>query len=92
MESTEETAQGKDRGSDDDAPAFWPIIRQVKIRCPCAALSSGAVLVDLPGVADANAARNSIAKDYMKKCDRIWILSAIQRAMDDKTAVGTYLI
>lgn len=31
------------------------------------------------GVADANAARNSIAKDYMKKCDCIWILAPITR-------------
>jgi hypothetical protein len=35
---------------------------------------------------DANAARNSIAKDYVKKCDCIWILAPITRAVDDKTA------
>jgi hypothetical protein len=40
------------------------------------------------GVADANAARNNIAKDYMKKCDCIWILAPITRAVDDKTARG----
>ncbi|KAF8897466.1 hypothetical protein BD779DRAFT_1432811 [Infundibulicybe gibba] len=37
-------------------------------------------------VADANAARNNIAKDYMKKCNCIWILAPITRAVDDKTA------
>lgn len=42
------------------------------------------------GVADANAARNNIAKDYMKKCDCIWILAPITRAVDDKTARGKY--
>ncbi|RDB22483.1 Nuclear GTPase SLIP-GC [Hypsizygus marmoreus] len=72
--------------ADADAPALWPLIRQVNVRCPSAALSTGAVLVDLPGVADANAARNNIAKDYMKKCDCIWILAPITRAVDDKTA------
>jgi hypothetical protein len=36
------------------------------MRCNAKALETGAILVDLPGVADANAARNSIAKDYMK--------------------------
>lgn len=41
------------------------------------------------GVADANAARNNIAKDYMKKCNCIWILAPITRAVDDKTARGT---
>lgn len=32
-------------------PALWPLIRQVRVRCKSAALSTGAVLVDLPGVA-----------------------------------------
>jgi hypothetical protein len=72
----------------DHGPALWPLIRQVNVRCNAQALSTGAVLVDLPGVADANAARNSIAKDYMKKCDCIWILAPITRAVDDKTARG----
>lgn len=80
---------GKDSGKKKesyDEPAFWPLIRQVNVRCDSAALSTGAVLVDLPGVADANAARNNIAKDYMKKCNCIWILAPITRAVDDKTA------
>ncbi len=45
-------------------------------------------LTILTGVADANAARNNIAKDYMKKCNCIWILAPITRAVDDKTARG----
>lgn len=77
------TAQRKDKEQKDDGPALWPLIRQVNVRCSSAALSTGAILVDLPGVADANAARNSIAKDYMKKCDCVWILAAIGRAVDD---------
>ena len=44
------------------------------------------------GVVDANVARNNIAKDYMKKCDCIWILAPITRAVDDKTARGTSFI
>ena len=86
------TARSKAASSKDDdpnGPAFWPLIRQVNVRCDAAALSTGAILVDLPGVADANAARNNIAKDYMKKCDCIWILAPITRAVDDKTARGT---
>lgn len=49
---------------------------------------TGAILCDLPGTADANAARNSIAKNYMKNCDCIWILAPITRAVDDRTARG----
>lgn len=61
-----DTLRGKDKPKKDkdnsEGPAFWPLIRQVNVRCNSQALSTGAVLVDLPGVADANAARNSIAK------------------------------
>jgi hypothetical protein len=35
--------------NDPDAPALWPLIRQVNVRCHAEALSTGAVLVDLPG-------------------------------------------
>lgn len=35
---------------DVDAPALWPLIRQVNVRCNAEALSTGAVLVDLPGL------------------------------------------
>ncbi|KAF8812373.1 hypothetical protein BYT27DRAFT_7087741 [Phlegmacium glaucopus] len=80
------TSNTTSKTSDPDAPALWPLIRQVNVRCHAEALSTGAVLVDLPGVADANAARNNIAKDYMKKCNCIWILAPITRAVDDKTA------
>ncbi|KAG6857364.1 hypothetical protein H0H87_005667 [Tephrocybe sp. NHM501043] len=83
------TSRTKDKKVDADGPALWPLIRQVNVRCNSAALATGAILVDLPGVADANAARNNIAKDYMKKCDCIWILAPITRAVDDKTARGT---
>lgn len=81
----------KDKKKEENTPALWPLIRQVNVRCPSKALSTGAVLVDLPGVADANAARNNISKDYLKKCDCIWILAPITRAVDDKTARGTFL-
>ena len=81
-------AKDKKKEDDGDGPAFWPLIRQVQVKCNAKALSTGAILVDLPGVADANAARNNIAKDYMKKCDCIWILAPITRAVDDKTARG----
>jgi len=100
------SSSSKSKDADLDAPALWPLIRQVNVRCNAGALATGAVLVDLPGmlmschgnliyspstigVADANAARNNIAKDYMKKCNCIWILAPITRAVDDKTARGT---
>ncbi|CAE6439062.1 unnamed protein product [Rhizoctonia solani] len=77
------SAGDKPKGNES---ALWPLIRLVRVRAKSKALSGGAVLVDLPGVADANLARSSIAKEYMKRCDCIWIAAPITRAVDDKTA------
>ncbi|KAL3860607.1 hypothetical protein ACJMK2_010705 [Sinanodonta woodiana] len=66
---------------------FWPIVKRVQLRLPnCDVCRTGAVLVDLPGVRDSNAARDKIARDYLKTCSAIWVVSAIHRAIDDKTA------
>ena len=46
----------------------------------------GAVIVDLPGAHDSNAARANVAKQYLQKCDAVWILAPITRAVDDNTA------
>ena len=43
------TSKKTSKTNDPDAPALWPLIRQVNVRCHAEALSTGAVLVDLPG-------------------------------------------
>ncbi|ROV95754.1 hypothetical protein VPNG_08780 [Cytospora leucostoma] len=65
---------------------YWPLIKVVRIFCKADSLSTGAVIVDLPGVQDSNAARAAVAESYMKACTGLWITAAIQRAVDDKTA------
>ncbi|KAF1970216.1 hypothetical protein BU23DRAFT_601136 [Bimuria novae-zelandiae CBS 107.79] len=50
------------------------------------ALSTGAVVVDLPGVHDSNAARAAVAERYLKQCSGLWIVAPITRAVDDKSA------
>ncbi|XP_065438349.1 uncharacterized protein LOC101942721 isoform X2 [Chrysemys picta bellii] len=66
---------------------FWPIVKCVKIRVPGAdVLKTGAVLVDLPGIRDSNAARDNAAKEYLKNCNAVWVVANITRAVDDKTA------
>ncbi|THH08279.1 hypothetical protein EW145_g2817 [Phellinidium pouzarii] len=64
----------------DARPALWPLIRQIKIGCKSPILESGVTLVDLPGVADANSARNNVAKEYLKRCNHIWVIAEIKRA------------
>ncbi|KAF2503115.1 hypothetical protein BU16DRAFT_29835 [Lophium mytilinum] len=65
---------------------FWPLIKVVKIYTKSPALSTGAVIVDLPGVHDSNAARSAVAQGYMKQCTGLWIVAPINRAVDDKAA------
>lgn len=65
---------------------YWPLIKVVKIYTKSHALSTGAVIVDLPGVHDSNAARAAVAQGYMKQCTGLWIVAPINRAVDDKAA------
>lgn len=65
---------------------FWPLLKVVRLYVKTDTLSTGAVLVDLPGVADSNAARAAVAEGYMKQCTGLWIVSPINRAVDDKAA------
>lgn len=68
------------------AMEYWPLIKVVRIYTKADALSTGAVIVDLPGVQDSNAARAAVAQQYMKACTGLWIVAPINRAVDDKTA------
>ncbi|RYP45152.1 hypothetical protein DL768_008470 [Monosporascus sp. mg162] len=65
---------------------LWPLIKVVRVQTKADVLSTGAVIVDLPGVEDSNAARAAIAGKYIEKCHGIWIVANIQRAVDDKSA------
>lgn len=65
---------------------YWPLIKVVKIYTKAPALSTGAVIVDLPGVHDSNAARAAVAQGYIKQCTGLWIVAPITRAVDDKAA------
>lgn len=64
----------------------WPLIKVVRIYTKADALSTGAVIVDLPGVHDSNAARAAVAEGYIKECSGLWIVAPITRAVDDKAA------
>lgn len=69
VDSKEKTTGEKDK---DKKPArdleFWPLIKVIHLYVKAEALSTGAVIVDLPGVHDSNAARAAVAEGYMKQC------------------------
>ena len=76
----------KDKKKERREMEYWPLIRVVRIYVKSRALATGAVIVDLPGVHDANAARAAVAEGYMKQCTGLWIVAPINRAVDDKAA------
>jgi GTPase SAR1 family protein len=65
---------------------LWPLIACVQVYVKTPVLSIGAILVDLPGVLDANEARGRIADMYLRNCHHVMIVSAMKRAIDDKAA------
>ncbi|KAK2807354.1 hypothetical protein FQN51_003178 [Onygenales sp. PD_10] len=65
---------------------FWPLVRVVHLYTKSRVLATGAVIVDLPGLLDSNAARGAVAARYIEKCSFLWIAAPITRAVDDKTA------
>ncbi|KAH6653996.1 hypothetical protein BKA67DRAFT_658330 [Truncatella angustata] len=85
IDSDEKEGQERLRG-EEKRMEFWPLIKVVRIFTRSEVLSMGTTLVDLPGAHDSNAARAAVASTYMQKCDAVWIVAAIQRAVDDKTA------
>ncbi|KAL2016279.1 hypothetical protein VTK56DRAFT_3907 [Thermocarpiscus australiensis] len=74
------------RRKNPSAIEYWPLIKVVKIFAKSAVLESGLVLVDLPGIHDSNAARSAVASKYIEQCTDLWVVSTIQRAVDDEAA------
>ena len=88
VDSKEKSTGKKDKEKKRDRKEmeFWPLIRVVRLYVKSPALATGAVVVDLPGVHDANAARANVAEGYMKSCTGLWVVAPINRAVDDKAA------
>jgi len=70
VDSKEKSTKKKEKGAKPEKKQmeFWPLIKVVRIYTKSDALSTGAVIVDLPGVQDSNAARAAVAAGYMKEC------------------------
>jgi hypothetical protein len=61
---------------------LWPMTNGASsIYVDAVVLKAGVVLVDLPGLRDANLARVKVTQGYLMKCDRIFIVSKISRAI-----------
>jgi hypothetical protein len=85
-EKVTKKSKDKDKPKKTFDMEYWPLIKVVRLYVKAPALSTGAVIVDLPGVHDSNAARAAVAQGYMKQCTGLWIVAPINRAVDDKAA------
>ena len=86
VDSKEKSMDEKKNKKEKKQMEYWPLIKVVRIYVKSDALSTGAVIVDLPGVHDSNAARAAVAEGYLRQCTRLWIVAPINRAVDDKAA------
>ena len=76
VDSKEKSAEkDKDKNKKKSEPKtreMWPLIKVVSLYVKAPALETGAMIVDLPGVHDSNAARAAVAENYMKQCTGLW--------------------
>ncbi|XP_052090923.1 nuclear GTPase SLIP-GC-like [Mytilus californianus] len=69
-------------GTEEEGQHLWPIIKSVTIRIPN--FFTGCTLVDLPGVGDANAARDRIAQEHVENCSNFLVVADVHRAFSSK--------
>uniref|UniRef100_A0A673IKL1 Nuclear GTPase SLIP-GC-like n=1 Tax=Sinocyclocheilus rhinocerous TaxID=307959 RepID=A0A673IKL1_9TELE len=68
---------------------YWPLVKSVTIKIPdCRELLEHIVLLDLPGTGDCNKIRNDLWKTKLRECSSVWIVSNINRAIDDRDPWG----
>ncbi|KAM7215631.1 hypothetical protein V8F06_009018 [Rhypophila decipiens] len=65
------------------AQSLWPFIKKIRVYLSAHILSKGLILVDLPGLRDLNSARQNITERYILKCDEIFAVCCIGRAVTD---------
>ncbi|KAJ7459089.1 hypothetical protein B0H11DRAFT_2060384 [Mycena galericulata] len=63
--------------------AFWPLVKRISIRGKFEVLSTGIILVDLPGYGDVDQVRDQMANEYLKSANSIFLVAGITRAKDD---------
>ncbi|KAJ7897245.1 hypothetical protein B0H14DRAFT_2677507 [Mycena olivaceomarginata] len=64
------------------------MVGRVEIRGRFPVLSSGIILVDLPGSGDDDETRNNLAAEYIKTADGVILVVDIKRAQDDRDTIG----
>ncbi|VDI66789.1 Hypothetical predicted protein [Mytilus galloprovincialis] len=68
----------------EEGKHLWPIVKSVTIRIPN--FFTGCTLVDLPGLGDANAARDRIAQKHLEICSNMLVVAEVHRAFSNNIA------
>ncbi|KFY95308.1 hypothetical protein V500_02839 [Pseudogymnoascus sp. VKM F-4518 (FW-2643)] len=64
---------------------FWPFTKIIRVYLGADVLKTGVVLADLPGLHDTNLARVKATQDYLLRCDHIFVVAKISRAITDQS-------
>ncbi|KAH7133693.1 hypothetical protein EDB81DRAFT_859227 [Dactylonectria macrodidyma] len=64
---------------------YWPFTKIIRVYLNSQVLRTGVVLADLPGLQDTNLARVRATQDYLIKCDNVFIVAEISRAITDQS-------
>ncbi|GAB1312304.1 Dynamin N-terminal domain-containing protein [Madurella fahalii] len=64
---------------------YWPFTKLIRIYLNAQVLKTGVILADLPGLQDTNLARVRATHDYLLKCNHIFIVAKISRAITDQS-------
>ena len=73
-EKARSDSKKEEQRRENKATEFWPLINVMRIYTKADALSTGAVIFDLPGVHDPNAARAGVAAGHSRLVGSYWIL------------------
>ncbi|EFE39643.1 hypothetical protein TRV_05673 [Trichophyton verrucosum HKI 0517] len=84
--SDQDIIDTNDTISQNKSMQLWPLVELVRLHVKAPVLSTGVVLVDLPGLLDVNTARGTLAQKYIKNCSSLWVVAPITRAVDDHSA------
>ncbi|KAF2195110.1 hypothetical protein K469DRAFT_681465 [Zopfia rhizophila CBS 207.26] len=65
-----------------DVPTIWPFVRIIRVYLSSEVLSTGLIFADLPGLRDLNYARVRATERYMRRCDGVFAVTNMNRAVD----------
>ncbi|TLD06663.1 uncharacterized protein PgNI_08716 [Pyricularia grisea] len=64
---------------------YWPFTKIIRVYLDSDVLKNGLVLADLPGLQDTNLARVRATQDYLMRCENVFVVANIARAITDQS-------